>query len=470
MNRKLIRWLLLLFLLSDLTYSFVQHFHSPLDGDMVGGILPDEGVEKVLNNPLGIEAIAKQTNYPNPNRFFSHWLFYQYFNHVPLCLQHFINPIDSLYVSCALAKTFIQLAILFLLSLLVVGSIKIDKLLLAAAIITPLFQTNGYSNYMGIIDSSITYTFFYALPAIFLLVYFIPVLTDRLNSKFTLMFFFWILVALISSLSGPLNPAVSLIIVLLVVIKFLIERKVFNNLKQITHLSHDIKLNHYLYFFSIALFSAYSLYLGKYNSVSIEYQKPLVYLYSRLPEGMYYLFTRKPGFMMIFLILILNVLIIKYKFKTTEGGKILDLLKWALIFIAVYIILLPLGGYRDYRPNVLRYDTALPITLSLIFMFGKTTFYILQQTSPSIKFWYKLAVLSVLIVFMLADKPKFDRNLCQRKLLHEMSQSKEAIVKLSDDCFIMSWTKISKPEKSAPIAKLLKRWNITKEEKLFYQE
>lgn len=52
----------------------------------------------------------------------------------------------------------------------------------------------------------------------------------------------------------------------------------------------------------------------------------------------------------------------------------INLFKWIGVFSLFYILLLPLGGYRDYRPNVLRHDTILPITLSLIFVLVKQLF------------------------------------------------------------------------------------------------
>ena len=41
-------------LLADLTYSFVQHYSMPLDGDMAGGIVPAEDVKPILKDPFGI--------------------------------------------------------------------------------------------------------------------------------------------------------------------------------------------------------------------------------------------------------------------------------------------------------------------------------------------------------------------------------------------------------------------------------
>jgi hypothetical protein len=58
-----------------------------------------------------------------------------------------------------------------LIAFFISGSILKLDFLFAAILITPLFQTNGYRSYMGIIDPATTYTFFYALPTILILIY-----------------------------------------------------------------------------------------------------------------------------------------------------------------------------------------------------------------------------------------------------------------------------------------------------------
>jgi hypothetical protein len=95
-------------------------------------------------------------------------------------LQSFVDPIDSIYLAGALAKIFIQILILTLLSFYITGRQKvlISDFLTAAVLVIPLFQTNGYRSYMGIIDPSITYTFFYALPCAILLLFYLPFYYD----------------------------------------------------------------------------------------------------------------------------------------------------------------------------------------------------------------------------------------------------------------------------------------------------
>jgi len=225
MMKKTLILLILALLLADIGYTFLQNYYTPFDGDMAGGIVPAKDVKPILESPFGIKIFTDHTTYPNPNRFFCHWSFYKYFNSVPLFLQNFTSPINSAYLSCGLAKTLIQVILIFILSLLISGGILKFDFLVAAILITPLFQTNGYRSYMGIIDPSTTYTFFYALPTILILIYFTPLFLKHFYGlelkRMKYIKYLWIPLALISSLSGPLNPGISLVISLLIFKYFL---------------------------------------------------------------------------------------------------------------------------------------------------------------------------------------------------------------------------------------------------------
>ena len=477
MIKKIIILLLSALLLGDIGFSFIQHYNTPFDGDMSGGIVPNHDVIPILDNPLGINIFTENTTYPNPNRFFSHWTFYHYFNTLPIYLQNFASPIDSAYLSCAIAKTIVQISIIFLLSFLISGRIFRFDFLLSAFLITPLFQTNGYSTYMGIIDPSTTYTFFYAMPIILVILYFMPLYFKYINGvEFKAMKYLkylWIPLALISSLSGPLNPGISLVVSLLVFIFFYFKTyknlEIKNRYTKLILLIKRIPKDVLFYLIPICVFSLYSLLLGRYNSLNVGNEMPLWDLYLRLPIGIYYLLTQKLGFPILVLILAINSLIIRYKINTPEGKTILKLFKWIGLFALIYILLLPFGGYRDYRPNILRYDTILPITISLVFIFAKTTIFILRHYPIKQKYWYTPLIILVLFIFTNADKAKFDKNDCERKSIQRIAESKEKIVRIDNNCKLLSWEIINNPKDSELNTKLLKKWRIIKEDKLYYQ-
>ena len=172
-NKNIYILLLLLFLI-DVGYSFIQHFYVSLDGDIAAIVMPSKEYQQVLKDPFAWKVITKDSIYAAPNRFFAHWSMSAYFKNVPLLLQNFVSPVNSIYASSALAKTGIQVFMIFILSVYISEkkSLFSKEFLVAAVLITPLFQTFGYNGLMGIIDKSITYTFFYALPLALLLVFF----------------------------------------------------------------------------------------------------------------------------------------------------------------------------------------------------------------------------------------------------------------------------------------------------------
>jgi len=480
MIKKIIYSILFLLLLADVGYSFLQHLHQPLDGDMPWNIVPANDVKQILKSPFGLEAILKNQTYPNPNRFFCHWIFREYFLSVPFFLQKFVEPIDSIYLSCAISKIIIQLMLIILLAIAITGTKNMLKMdfMIAAVLVTPLFQTNGYRSYMGIIDPSVTYTFFYALPCALLLLYFLPFIRQFYHRKKSSVQLFikilWIPLAIIVCLSGPLNPGVILIFSILVMLHKVIINNFNSNRVEIKNKILStitvIPKSYWFFLLPVSILSVYSLFLSRYNSITIATQIPLSEMYLKLPEGIYYQFTQKLGFPVLFIILTINTIIISKKFKTVEGKKILNIFKWIGVFSLCYILLLPLGGYRIYRPNILRYDTIMPITLCLIFVFGISTLFIIKSMSNRQKKWYIPIIVGVLFIFTNSDQPRFDKNKCERIALKEIANSKDSVVALHHDCSVVAWGKILNPEDSELNAQLLNIWGVTNEKRLYYNK
>ena len=103
------RWLYFVILLAfvvDTGYSFLQFYNTPFDGDMAGGIVPADHVIPVLNSPLGFDVFTASDNYANPNRFFSHWSFYEFFNRIPHFFFGYMDSVSAAYFSCAISKIF----------------------------------------------------------------------------------------------------------------------------------------------------------------------------------------------------------------------------------------------------------------------------------------------------------------------------------------------------------------------------
>jgi len=479
MPTRIIYYLLFLFLISDIGYSFLQHLNMPLYGDMAESILPADDVKKIFNDPLGLSVITKNEFHPNPNRFFGYLIFSEYFKTVPLAIQQFASPIDSVYLSCALAKIIIQEGIILLLAFYISGGKNIfrKEFLISAVLIVPLFQTNGYKGYMGIIDPSITYTFFYALPCALLLLFFLSFFLEKyFIIKFPTNIIIKVLLFILSIIMcyvGPLTPGIILIASLLFVIsqisKHYREFVPTTSIHRVLSAVKRIPL-HYLFFFVICILSIYSLYINKNNSYTAAAEVSTYQRYIRIPAGIYYLLTQKLGFPLLLAGACLNFFLIKKNNPASEAKKILSLFKWIGLFIYFYIVLLPLGGYKEYRPNILRYDTVIPITLSLIFFYGLSALYLIKTLAGKNKILYLCFIVSFSLIFTIADEPEFGKNLCERQGLQLLAVSKEKIVLIKNDCTMMRYEKIFTPDDSKLNCRLFKYWRIIKEDKLYYQE
>jgi len=217
----------MLVLLGDFTYSFLQYYKTPLDGDMASTIIPSNDIQEIFNDPFGFKAIINNKPHINPNRYFSHLFINKYFKNIPIIFQKIISPIESIYFSCAMIKILIHILMVYLLSALISRekSVFNIKLLTVAALLTPLFQAYGYSRYMGIIDTSITYTFFYALPILLLLLFFYHFYTtiyyDEKTKYSIVSKIFLSLLIIILPFSGPLIPPIILITSALIFIYYL---------------------------------------------------------------------------------------------------------------------------------------------------------------------------------------------------------------------------------------------------------
>jgi hypothetical protein len=473
--------LLLLLILADCCFSFYQHYRMPLDGDMSEVIFPKPGsmYYEVLQHPFGICVITENMQYSNPNRFFAHFTQSIYFKYIPLVFQKVISPIESIYLASAIIKLFIQLLIIYILAVFISGKTKLfdNKFLLAAFLVIPLFQTSGYNRYMGIIDKSVTYNFFYSLPLALLMLYFLMFYLPTIKGKeikpklwITVLFCLYMVFL---SLNGPLNPGVVLILC-----PILLLTKVQNNFKLITEsdvikstINAIKKIPRYILFSFIVFcfLSLYSIYIGSYNALNEAQNISVLERYSRIPAGLYYLFTSKIGFTLLFLVIFLNAITIKRNFNTIEGKKIIKHLKILGIFALFYILLLPLGGYRFYRANILRYDTIMPVTIGLFYIYGRSTLFLIEKLRDKTKYAYIFFISVILLAFTNSDRIEKNGYECEKFALITLANSKEKIVKLENNCTVMAWKKFDDYRLSERNAELFKYWNITNEIRYYYQ-
>ena len=468
-NKKVLKALLLVFILADLTFSFFQYYNTPLYGDTDSHILPDANIQKTIDDPFGINAILSGEKHANPNRFFAHYSYMTYFQKVPLLLQKIIDPISSIYLAAAIIKIIIQILFVYLLASFISKTKLIFSLnfLIAVALILPLFQVYGYWSRLGINDQSIAYTFFYALPLLVLIIFLKPVFGSLISGKrLRLIHYFFLLpLIIILPLSGPLIPAVSGIVVLLIILNFLRNSNKF----EIGRLLKFIPLWFYTILIPLSIMCMYSIFLNSYNSQDQGEIVSLARRYMLLPKGIWKHLFHSLGLPLLLALITLNVTLIR-KNKSLDGEKLISILKWIGIFSFLYITLLPLGGYRTYRPFIIRYDTVMPVTVALMYFFGASSYYLLKVLSGRIKNKYLILIAASLSLYTIVDIDGLDKNKCEREALLTMASSTEKIIELPKDCYVMSWSNIYDYKSSEGRAELIHYWNITPEVKLFYNE
>jgi len=474
----------LILIVLALSKSFKQYYGCRLDGDLAETILLYPNFQKTLDDPTGIKTIINNEKRAYPNRIFSQYFLHKTFTEVPFLLQNFYDPIESVYYTAAIAKLLMQVAILFLLTVIILGSFNLFSLrfILTFLILIPFVPTNGthLSHEIGLIDRSINYSFFYALPLIFLMLYYIPIFFEFLHNKKIkmnwILIILWTIFAIISCFSCPLLPPTILITNLILFFYIFLEnweknknhafwKKIFKTLKTIT-------VRNYLFLLPISFLALYSLFLGTYNNDFSEAQLPLQDLYLLLPKGVLNSLATF-SYIIILLLLVVNYLIVFYKYKSdSQSKKIFGLYRFLIAFSIIYILLLPFGGYRPYRSLILRYDTIIPITvLSIITIYYTFLFIMKQFKTGTWKHWlkitYSVVFFAILIIFAIKNKTKV-YNACEKSSLYVISQSKEDIVVLDNDCAVVSWNPLYTPEESKPHAELLYLWNITDRVKLYY--
>ncbi len=149
--------------------------------------------------------------------------------------------------------------------------------------------------------------------------------------------------------------------------------------------------------------------------------------YAMLPKGFMNMFVSgNGGFGLLFVLTIANCLIIRH-ISDIEGKPMLSLFHWILLFSAIYIILLPFGGYRPYRPLIIRYDSALPVSCLFIFYYVPSSVFLLKKSFKRAKIGlpYHIWTFSVIIFFFLYDTPRTYRNDMEIAAMEEIAMSEK---------------------------------------------
>ncbi|MBW3374427.1 hypothetical protein KYK31_10640 [Hymenobacter norwichensis] len=472
--------MLVLFVALDLGYTFIQAYQLPLEGDLPSIVLPDSNCQRVLHDPFGWAVLTRNEVYVAPNRFFAHAAMVSYFKSVPFALQRFIDPISSVYAACALFAVGVQALLLYVLGVYISGtySLKSYTPWLAMALLAPLFQLTGYNDQMGILDHSITYTFFYAFPLALLLLLLLPFYRAAYQGQ-PLQLSWPRRIALIGlmvvlAFNGAIITGVVAVLFFGIIIHWVLKHRqegaFFRPAHWLTHFRRTPQLPVAL----LGLFTLlclYSLYIGLNEQESRIPSPPLWQRYLRIPMGILWQF-RKLGLPLLLLACLANVQFIRRLLPATATTeRMVRILKWVGLFTLVYLLLLPLGGYRTYRPLIVRRDSDMPVIMCLMFFYGLSTCFLLTYLHGRNRRWYMLGVVLFSAIFLNANKPWLrDNNTCERKSLAQLAQAREAVVPLCNECSVLDWNKTQAPENSETAAQMLRYWRITPDKKLYFNK
>lgn len=461
----------ILFLIADCCLTFQQFYGARMEGDLPAIVMPNLAYSKVLTDPFGLSASLDHQLYPAPNRFVVHWEMFHYFNTVPLVMQKCgVSPITSLYLSAAIIKFLGYLLFLFIVLRYIQLFTQHDKRkwIVSLLLLVPLFQMCGYNGQSGLIDECISYFFFYGLSVAIYLSFLFPFVRYWLTMTRTatpiLCSIGLSILAIFLPFAGTLLPGISLVLGLVAFIVFI---KKFG--LNITNLHRFLPLELLIPFVILCLVSAYSIYVGTFNLENTWATLPLSERYLRLPIGFYKILMKRPGLPILLAVCVLNTIYIGKRADTNIRNMIFETLRLLLLFSLLYLLILPLGGYRSYREFIIRYDTFIPVTVCVFFYYVTTSIIVLQIALKShIKLFIALFV-SVSLFYTLVDLNLNHKSECERLAFEQLSNATDSCVVLTCDCPVLSWEKIPNCEKSLESVTMLRRWNIIKTDLRYYQ-
>jgi hypothetical protein len=471
---------LVLFLLVDVGLTFVQNYHVRFDGDLPAITVPRADYSYILNDPFGWRVLTTNALYAVPNRFFAYAGMYWYFRQVPLWLQSFLSPISSAYAALALFNTLVHVLLLYVLGWYAAGTqcLRSRRLWLAMSLMAPFFQATGYHMQMSLVIPSVSFSFAYSFPLALLLVLLWPLYrAARLGQPLrlgVLPLLAILLLAIVLAFNGPIIPGVVLVLLLGVGLhtawRWWLARP--GPGAPLSSWLPRLPWQPVLVWGWLAALCLYSLYIGRNNAEDLLAAIPLWARYKLLPDGIFNQLTVRLGLPLLLIGCLFNGQLIRRQLPpSAEGQRLQQLLRWLGAFALVYIILLPLGGYRQYRPLLLRYDTVLPITVGLVWFYGLSTGYLLTKLSGRARRFYTGGVLVVAAIFINADRKLYpgDNNLCERQALELLARAKPgSVVRLPEDCHVLSWETPTTPLESVSGAEMLYHWGVTKGVTLYY--
>jgi hypothetical protein len=469
----------------DLWHTGLWFFKTQIDPDLSRVAGPVKSYAHVLHDPLGLVGLPTRMRYAGAGRFMAHFTTKVWADHVLSLAHHFVSdPVRALYLGLALTAVAVHVGFL------VVGcgylrayqTMSFKSTILCALLLSLFVQLASQRFYVGIIDHSMSYTFAYAIPLLVLAAFFLPVYRSLLLANYVPSIPVAVLLVAVAgylAFSGPLvQPVVALLGVLLVGVHVLRRKRLLVHRRLLPALA------------SLAILSAWGMFVSQFNSESAT-SVSISSRYALLRHGLFEVLVR-PSSPWPFL---LAGLVFLYRFVSgsIQDAANLCLRRHLLVgfgFSAAWLTLLPLGGYRNYRPFILSSVTLLPITLIAVYLFVLLLRLALSKASLEIKqdgcgapneakavkqigvgprgrslgtvltFGCPAIVSVLLAVGKLMPVPP--NNACQLATFERLHHERGAVLPIPRTCPILTETvgALDDPDYQQAITALLRRWHI----------
>jgi hypothetical protein len=445
----LLMTLIILILSFDVARTYRNFENTTLDGDIAKIVAPSSEYQAVLDNPLGIHVWRDGEATAAPNRFAAHYGFGFWMNHVPALLGE--GSVGALYDAVALLKMVTHAGLVVLLVLMIGGGIRASfvERLCVLFIISALFQDSGvFMEYFSVIDPSVTYVYFYATQFLFLIAFGLLIASSGPMNYLTALIVG--LGAPLLALGGPLNsPMIGVGGLAYLLYRMLLDGHVKMKWDQKT-----------LFVIYAIIWAAYSFWLGRFNTEHGWAELGLLDRYARLWQGIEIMTKPWQGaWFFILPVIVSNV--VALLFVGVEKKYIAIYCALAL-FVVVWILLLPLGGYRDYRHFIVRRDSLLPVNLVLIYIIAHSTVLLMRKYAT-----LALPAIVCAVYFMGVDWVVKPTNKNERVQFTRLITASGPCVALPRDGTLMHWNYESDCQESRWNVVYLKRIGILKRDVLY---
>ncbi len=450
-----------LLILSDFGFAFYEFHGHALHGDIVPLVLPNHTNAPVLSDPFGFKALSTKVYHPNINRYFSVASLQLYMKQFPLFLQNFTKPVESLYLASSLFRIGIYLSfILFMYLVVNLNRETSPSRWVALLCLLPFLQIRGVNSCYDFVGQSIVYAFFYGFPIALLCFFIYPFLKAYVKDEIALkdkslryfIHFIWGFCLLFSSAIMP--P------ILLITIGIYSLVRIWNSYKE-RQLIWTKKDSLFAALFCIGI---YSLILGGFNSESAN-AIPIWERYQRLMIGFYAYFIKQPSLLVSWILSFFLYKFIGKRASEIWDGKFKILVLVGIVCGLIYIFSLPLGGFRDYRPYILRTDTLLPVS---VFSWGLVSLlFYYAMTNPKSKIQKTSIILFILAsIYFTGTEYNSSRptKTCEKGILYQLAEcpkDQDIVVIKENGCPVTDWIMMKNPKQYENHSKLWQHWNIT---------